>query len=128
MTQSQATLLSLVNAASQWRRTAYVGSAGRHEDGEVREVVAGAGGGVAADVERLAAVGGPAALQAVRRVLPEGALGRVNGGVDWLRGSEKQSTRSPFRTAGMSDTGKSSGPVALRGGPTLIQGRMDAQR
>lgn len=55
----------------------------------MREVVAGAGGGVAVDVERLAAVGGPVALQAVRRVLPEGALGHVDRGVDWLRRVEK---------------------------------------
>lgn len=38
------------------------------------EVIAGAGGCVAADVDGLAAVSGPAALQAVRLVLPEGAL------------------------------------------------------
>lgn len=50
----------------------------------MREVVAGAGGGAAVDVQRLAALGGPAALQAVCLVLPEGALGHVDGGVDWL--------------------------------------------
>lgn len=55
----------------------------------MREVVAGAGGGAAVGVQRLAAVGGPVALQAVRLVLPEGALGHVDGGVDWLPEGEK---------------------------------------
>lgn len=53
------------------------------------EVAAGAGGCVAVDVQRLAAVGGPAALQAVRLVLPEGALGHVSLRVDWLWGEKK---------------------------------------
>lgn len=49
----------------------YVGSPGGHEDGEVCEVVAGAGGGVAAHVDGPAAAGGPAALQLLCLVLPE---------------------------------------------------------
>lgn len=67
-------------------RITHVGPAGGHEDGKVCEVAAGAGGCVAVDVQRLAAVGGPAALQAVRLVLPEGALGHVSLRVDWLLG------------------------------------------
>lgn len=56
------------------------------------EVAAGAGGCVAVDVQRLAAVGGPAALQAVRLVLPEGALGHVSLRVDWLWGEKQKNT------------------------------------
>lgn len=67
-------------------RITYVGPPGGHEDGKVCEVAAGAGGCVAVDVQRLAAVDGPAALQAVRLVLPEGALGRVSLRVNWLWG------------------------------------------
>lgn len=51
----------------------HVGAPRGHEDGEVCEVTAGAVGGVAVDVHRLAAMSGPAALQAVCLVLPEGA-------------------------------------------------------
>lgn len=73
-------------------RITYVGPAGGHEDGKVCEVAAVAGGRVAVDVQRLAAVGGPAALQAVRLVLPEGALGHVSLRVDWLWGEKKKKT------------------------------------
>lgn len=64
----------------------HVGSAGGHEDGEVREVVAGAGGGVGAHVHGPAAPGGPAALQAVGLVLPESTFDGVLLGVHGLRG------------------------------------------
>lgn len=58
-----------------------IGSARGHEDGEVCEVVAGAAGGIAGDVERLAAVQGPVALQAGCVVLPEGTLGNIGAGI-----------------------------------------------
>lgn len=88
---------TFVSAAAELRQrgTTYVGPAGRHEDGEVREVVAGAGGGAAVDVQRLAPVGGPAALQAVRLVLPEGAPGHVGSSVDRLPGREKEAQFEP---------------------------------
>lgn len=63
----------------------HVGSAGGHEDGEVRQVVAGAGGGVGAHVHGAAAPSGPAALQAVSLVLPESTLDGVVLGVHGLR-------------------------------------------
>lgn len=53
------------------------------------EVSAGAGGCIAVDVDCIAAVGGPAALQAVRLVLPEGALGHISFRVDGLQGTER---------------------------------------
>lgn len=67
------------------RDVTHVGSAGGHEDGEVREVVAGAGGGVGAHVHGPAAPGGPAALQAVGLVLPESTFDAVVLGVHGLR-------------------------------------------
>lgn len=63
----------------------HVGPAGGHEDGEVREVVAGAGGGVAAHVHGLAAPSGPAAPQAAGLVLPESTLDDVVSGVHGLQ-------------------------------------------
>lgn len=62
----------------------YVGLTRRHEDGKVREVVAGAGGGVATDVDGPAASSGPAALQPLRLVLPKGTFDGVAFGVYWL--------------------------------------------
>lgn len=67
------------------RRFTHVGPPGGHEDGEVREVVAGAGGGVAAHVDGLAAPSGPAALQAAGLVLPESTLDGVVSGVHGLQ-------------------------------------------
>lgn len=55
----------------------YIGLPGGHKDGEVREVVTGAGGGVATDVEGPAASSGPAALQSLRLVLPKGTFDGV---------------------------------------------------
>lgn len=63
----------------------HVGSPRGHEDGEVREVVAGAGGGVGADVHGPAAPSGPAALQAVGLILPESTFDGVVLGVHGLR-------------------------------------------
>lgn len=54
------------------------------------EVVAGAGGCVAVDVDRLAAVSGPVALQAVRLVLPEGAFRHISLSVNGLHGKEQR--------------------------------------
>lgn len=71
----------------------HVGSAGGHEDGEVCEVSAGAGGGAAVDVQRLAAVRGPAALQPVCLILPEGTLGHVSFSVYGLLGGERERRR-----------------------------------
>lgn len=62
----------------------YVGLPGGHEDGEVREVVAGAGGGVATNMDGPAAPSGPAALQPLGLVLPEGTFDGVVFGVYWL--------------------------------------------
>lgn len=56
----------------------HIGSPRGHEDGKVCEVIAGAGGCVAVDVDGLAAARGPVALQAVRLVLPEGTLGHIS--------------------------------------------------
>lgn len=72
------------------RPSTHVGSAGGHEDGKVSEVVAGAGGGVDADVDGPAALRGPAALQAVGLVLPERALDGVFFGVHGLRGRRRE--------------------------------------
>lgn len=66
------------------RLTTHVGPPRGHEDGEVCEVVAGAGGGVGADVDGPAAPGGPAALQAVGLVLPESTFDGVVLDVDGL--------------------------------------------
>lgn len=71
--------------ASSQSCVTHVGSPGGHEDGEVREVVAGAGGGVGAHVHGPAAPGGPAALQAVGLVLPESTFDAVVLGVHGLR-------------------------------------------
>lgn len=62
----------------------YVGLPGGHEDGEVCEVVAGAGGGVAAHVDGPATLGGPAALQPLGLVLPEGTFDGIAFGVNRL--------------------------------------------
>lgn len=62
----------------------HIGSPRGHEDGEVCEVGAGAGGGVAGDVEGLAAVRGPAAPQEVRLVLPKRTTGHIGLRVDGL--------------------------------------------
>ena len=67
----------------------HIGSPGGHEDGKVCEVIAGAGGCVAVDVDGLAAVSGPVALQAVRLVLPEGALHRIGFSVYGLQGTKR---------------------------------------
>ena len=72
-----------------WCKITHVGPSGGHEDGKVCKVSAGAGGCVAVDVDGIAAVGGPAALQAVRLVLPEGALGHISFRVDGLQGTER---------------------------------------
>lgn len=53
------------------------------------EMIAGAGGCVAVDVDCLAAMSGPVALQAVRLILPEGALRHISFSVDGLRGKER---------------------------------------
>lgn len=57
------------------------------------EVIAGAGGCVAGDVDGLAAVSGPVALQAVRLVLPEGALRHISFSVYGLQGTEGKQRR-----------------------------------
>lgn len=62
----------------------YIGSPGGHEDGKVCEVIAGAGGCIAINVDGLAAVSGPVALQAVQLVLPEGALRHISFSVNGL--------------------------------------------
>lgn len=54
------------------------------------EMAARAGGGVAVDVDSLAAMSGPAALEAVRLILPEGALGHISFSVDGLRGRRRE--------------------------------------
>lgn len=54
------------------------------------EVIARAGGCIAVDVDGLAAVSGPVALQAARLVLPEGALCHISFSVYGLSGIEKQ--------------------------------------
>lgn len=59
----------------------YVGLPGGHEDGEVREVVAGAGGGIAAHTDGPAAPSGPAALQLLGLVLPEGTFDGIAFGL-----------------------------------------------
>jgi len=55
----------------------------------VCEVIAGAGGCIAADMDRVAALSGPVALQAVRLILPEGTLRHISFSVDGLQGKEK---------------------------------------
>lgn len=67
----------------------HISSPRGHEDGKVCEVVAGAGGCIVVDVDRLAAVSGPVALQAVRLVLPEGALRHISFSVYGLWGAER---------------------------------------
>lgn len=47
----------------------------------MREVVAGAGGGIAAHIDGPAALSGPAALQPLGLVLPEGAFDGIAFGV-----------------------------------------------
>lgn len=66
----------------------HIGSPRGHEDGKVCEVIAVAGGCIAVDVDGLAAVSGPVALQAVRLVLPEGALRHISYSVYGLWGLE----------------------------------------
>lgn len=56
----------------------HIGSPRGHKDGKVCEVIARAGGCIAVGVDGLAAVSGPVALQAVRFILPEGALGHIS--------------------------------------------------
>lgn len=68
----------------------HVGSPRGHEDGKVCEVIAGACGRVVVDVDGLAAVSGPVALQAVQLVLPEGALGHISFSVYGLKGLKKK--------------------------------------
>lgn len=58
------------------------------------EVRTGAGGGIAVDVDSPAAVSGPAALQAVRLVLPEGTLGHISFSVCGLQGIRAQQRHS----------------------------------
>lgn len=53
------------------------------------EVIAGAGGCIAVHVDGLAAVSGPVASQAVRLVLPEGALCHISFSVYGLSGIER---------------------------------------
>lgn len=62
----------------------HIGSPRGHEDGKVCEVIAGAGGCIAVDVDSLAAMSGPVALHAVRLVLPEGALCHISFSVNGL--------------------------------------------
>lgn len=76
----------------------HICSPGRHEDGEVGEVIAGTAGCVAADVDGLAAVSGPATLQAVHLILPEGALCHVKLHVDRLERQKRAKTA--VKTAG----------------------------
>lgn len=68
----------------------HVGSPRGHKDGKVCEVIAGACGCVAVDVDGLAAVSGPVALQAVQLILPEGALGHISFSVYGLKGFKKK--------------------------------------
>lgn len=84
-------------AASSQSSVTHVGSAGGHEDGEVREVVAGAGGGVGAHVHGPAAPRGPAALQAVGLVLPESTFDGVLLGVHGLRGGREKKVEMLIR-------------------------------
>lgn len=94
----------------------------------MREVVAGAGGGAAVDVQRLAAVGGPAALQAARLVLPEGALAHVDSDVDRLPGGEE--FKSVFTVnGGSSGMGRrrSAGPGTWFWRPNQVPGLMETR-
>lgn len=67
----------------------HVGSPRGHEDSKVCEVIAGASGRIVVDVDCLAAVSGPPALQAIRLVLPEGALRHISFSVYGLQGMER---------------------------------------
>lgn len=67
----------------------HIGSPRGHEDSKVCEVIAGAAGCIAVDVDGFAAVSGPVALQAVRLVLPEGTLGHISFSVYGLQGIER---------------------------------------
>lgn len=70
---------------------AYVGPSGGHEDSEMCEVVAGARGCGAVDVDSLTAISGPVALQGGRLILPKGTLGHISCSVYrlWGIGNEK---------------------------------------
>lgn len=75
----------------------HIGSPRGHEDGKVCEVIAGACGCVAVDMDGLAAVSGPVALQAVQLVLPEGALGHISFSVYGLKGLKKNKNKKEQR-------------------------------
>lgn len=70
----------------------HIGSPRGHEDGKVCEVIAGAGGCIAVDVDGLAAVSGPVAPQALRLVLPESTHSHISCRVDGLQERERNKT------------------------------------